>query len=106
MAVSIGTESGKGYTKIILAEKPGGTDRRCTSDSCTVPGSIGQASVRVRQPPPEKYRVMLQLFYYEEFSIREIAEVTALSEAAVKKRLSRGREMLREMLEKEGSGDV
>lgn len=55
---------------------------------------------------PEKYRVMLQLFYYEEFSIREIAEVTALSEAAVKKRLSRGREMLREMLEKEGSGDV
>jgi RNA polymerase sigma-70 factor (ECF subfamily) len=55
---------------------------------------------------PEKYRVMLQLFYYEEFSIREIAEVTALSEAAVKKRLSRGRKMLREMLEKEGSGDV
>jgi len=54
----------------------------------------------------EKYRVMLQLFYYEEFSIREIAEVITLSEAAVKKRLSRGREMLREMLEKEGSGDV
>lgn len=55
---------------------------------------------------PEKYRIMLQLFYYEEFSIREIADVTALSEAAVKKRLSRGRMMLREMLEKEGSGYV
>lgn len=40
---------------------------------------------------PSKYRVTLQLYYYEDFSIREIAQLTGQSETAVKTRLSRGR---------------
>lgn len=39
----------------------------------------------------EPYRVVLYLFYVEEFSIREIAEILDMKENTVKTRLSRGR---------------
>ncbi len=45
---------------------------------------------------PEKYRVILTLFYVEEYSIAEIAEVLKSSVSAVKMRLSRGRKLLSE----------
>ena len=47
---------------------------------------------------PQKYRVVVHLFYYEEYSVREIAEILSLSEANVKTRLSRSRAMLRDKL--------
>ena len=50
---------------------------------------------------PEKYRVPLHLYYYEEYSIRQIAEVTDTPEATVKIRLKRGREKLGKALRKE-----
>ena len=45
---------------------------------------------------PELYREPLILFYREEKPVAEVAAVLDLSENAVKQRLSRGREMLRE----------
>ena len=48
---------------------------------------------------PENYRLPLVLFYRENKSIRDVAEALDLSEDAVKQRLSRGREMLRERME-------
>ena len=48
---------------------------------------------------PEKYRIMIHLFYYEEYSIREIAEILKLSESNVKVRLSRGRKMLKRIIQ-------
>lgn len=50
---------------------------------------------------PEKYRIPVHLFYYEEYSIAEIAKILDLSEATVKTRLMRGREKLRKTLRKE-----
>ena len=47
---------------------------------------------------PEKYRVIIHLFYYEDYSINEIADITKISVSNVKVRLSRGRMMLRETL--------
>ncbi len=47
---------------------------------------------------PEKYRVVIHLFYYEELSIKEIGNVMHLSETAVKTRLHRAREILKETL--------
>lgn len=47
---------------------------------------------------PEKYRDIIHLFYYEELSIKEIAGTLGLTEGAVKTRLRRGREFLREKL--------
>ena len=50
---------------------------------------------------PENMRDVILLFYYEELSIREIAEIIGTSEVNVKKRLSRARHKLRMELEAE-----
>lgn len=50
---------------------------------------------------PEKYRVPLHLFYYEDYTIRQIASVLEIPEATVKIRLKRGREKLGKYLRKE-----
>lgn len=47
---------------------------------------------------PAKYREAIYLFYYEEYSVKEIAELTGRSEAAVAAHLSRGRKKLRTIL--------
>lgn len=54
---------------------------------------------------PEKYRVVIHLFYYEEYSVQEIAGMLNLSESNVKVRLSRGRKMLKEALKEEWEDD-
>ena len=50
---------------------------------------------------PEKYRVPLYLFYYEEYSVREIAKLMELTESNVTTRLSRARAMMRAALVEE-----
>ncbi len=50
---------------------------------------------------PEDYRSVVHLFYYEQYSVREISEIMDISESAVKTRLSRARGMLKEKLKGE-----
>ncbi|MBO4337511.1 MAG: RNA polymerase sigma factor [Lachnospiraceae bacterium] len=50
---------------------------------------------------PEKYRITLHLFYYEEYSVSEIAQILKVSESNVKTRLSRARNMLKDKLEED-----
>ena len=45
-----------------------------------------------------KCKTAVMLFYYEDMSVREIAETLRISPSAVTSRLSRGREKLREIL--------
>ena len=47
----------------------------------------------------------LHLFYYEDYSVREIADILKLSESNVKDRLSRGRALLRDSLKEEWEND-
>ena len=47
---------------------------------------------------PEKYRIAIYLYYYEEYSVREIAGITSQSESAVAQHLARGRKKLRRQL--------
>ena len=47
------------------------------------------------------YRTTLILFYYEEYSIKQIADIMSLSVVNVKQQLSRGRKMLAKLLNKE-----
>lgn len=54
---------------------------------------------------PDKYRIVIHLFYYEEYAIREIADILKLSESNVKVRLSRGRALLKESLKEEWEND-
>ncbi len=52
----------------------------------------------------EKYRVVIHLYYYENYAIKEIAEILSLPAATVGTRLSRARKMLEKSL-KEDFGD-
>ena len=62
----------------------------------------GQSSVllAVAKLPP-KYRSVVHLFYFEEMSVKEIADATGQRETTVKSQLFRAREMLEEMLKGE-----
>ena len=53
------------------------------------------------QKLPEKNRGVVILHYLEGYSVEEIAKILQLSQSAVKMRLKRGREFLRDELEKE-----
>ena len=46
----------------------------------------------------EKYRTVIHLFYYEDYSVKEIAEILGSRESTVKSQLSRGRTLLKMML--------
>ena len=50
---------------------------------------------------PQKYRVVIHLFYYEELSVDEIARVLALKPSNVRTRLTRARKKLGELLKEE-----
>lgn len=51
------------------------------------------------QSLPFHYRNVIHLFYYENYSIKEISEILKVSEAAVKMRLKRAKEALKWELE-------
>ena len=51
---------------------------------------------------PEKYRVLLYMFYFEEIKIAEIAVILNEKENTIKTRLKRGKIALKRIIEKEG----
>lgn len=48
---------------------------------------------------PFKYKIVIHLYYYEEYSVREISGILQISESAIKMCLNRGRKLLRMDLE-------
>lgn len=56
---------------------------------------VKQALFRI----PKKYRTPVYLYYYEEFSVIEIAELLQTSTNTIKTRLRRGREKLKGLLQ-------
>ena len=50
---------------------------------------------------PEKYKTVMYLYYVEEYKVEEIAGIIKKSNSAVKMRLSKGRELLKEIYERE-----
>ena len=48
---------------------------------------------------PEKYKVVLILFYFENMKTVEISNLLDISEAAVRKRLERARDILKKKME-------
>lgn len=50
---------------------------------------------------PEKYKVAIQLFYYEEMTTEQIAKIMKTQPATVRSYLHRGREKLKVMMEKD-----
>lgn len=50
---------------------------------------------------PEKYRLVLSLYYIEEYRIEDIAKIINRTSSAVKMRLQKGRKLLEEIYRKE-----
>ena len=50
---------------------------------------------------PEKYRIVIQLYYYQELSVAEISKIIGKKETTIRSQLKRARKKLQEML-KEG----
>ena len=50
------------------------------------------------QSLPSKYRTVIHLFYYEDMSVKEIADCLSMKESTVKSHLFRGRELLKKEL--------
>lgn len=55
---------------------------------------VQNAVNQLKQP----YRTVILLYYYEEMSIKEISQITSTNAITVRKQLSRGRTMLKEIL--------
>ncbi|MDF9825730.1 RNA polymerase sigma-70 factor (ECF subfamily) [Breznakia sp. PF5-3] len=49
----------------------------------------------------EKYKVVIHLFYYEQYSIADIAKLLDTNESTIKTRLSRARENLKKRMERD-----
>ena len=52
---------------------------------------------------PEKYRIAINLFYYEQLTTEQIANIMKTKEATVRSYLHRGREKLKVMMEADGN---
>jgi RNA polymerase sigma-70 factor (ECF subfamily) len=50
---------------------------------------------------PTKYRLVIHLYYYEDYSVKEIGTVTGKNESAVQTQLYRARKKLKDILGKE-----
>ena len=54
---------------------------------------------------PDKYRIVVHLFYYEDYTIAEIAQILKRREGTVKSQLNRGRKLLKTILMEEWEDD-
>ncbi len=54
---------------------------------------------------PQKYSMVLYLFYYEGYAIKEIAKLLNKNENSIKTLLNRGRNLLRKRLKEGGEGN-
>ena len=52
---------------------------------------------------PEKYREILYLYYYEEYSVRELSQLLHRKESTIQTQLADGRKKLKVVLESEES---
>lgn len=55
---------------------------------------------------PLKYREAIILFYFKEFSIKEMSEILNMNEATIRTRLFRARGQLKELLSAERGGEI
>lgn len=58
----------------------------------------GERAMALLQQVPEPYRASLSLFYIQEFSYREIADVLEIAPGTVMSRIYRGKQILKELM--------
>ena len=77
--------------------------KRVTQLEDTIPAIVPEEleALNAVMALPEQYKLPIHLYYYEGYSVTEIAEILKMGKSAVKMRLKRGRELLK--MELEGS---
>ena len=55
---------------------------------------------------PVKYKIVMTLYYIEGYSSKEVSEIIGISPDAVRKRLQKGRELLKKEIERCDNSDV
>ena len=81
---------------------------RGTSSEDGISNADGIASMDTRSAVmslPEKYRSVVLLYYFEDYSVREIANLLRRTETAVQTQLQRARAMLKDKLKEEWQDD-
>lgn len=73
----------------------------CGVEPAVPPADSGDSLWPLVQTLPDTLRAPVTLFYYDDLTTAEIAAVLNIREGAVRTRLTRGRQMLKELLEKE-----
>jgi len=68
-------------------------------DTAAVEDPEDRALIELVLSLPLKYRSVIHLYYYEDYTVKEISDILRISESAVKMRLKRGRELLKLELE-------
>ena len=58
-----------------------------------------ECSTQTSMELPAKYRVLIDLYYYEDYSVKEIADILKMNVSTIQTRLMRARKMLKEKLE-------
>ena len=66
-----------------------------------IPDSSDSGILQALTMVPEKFRLVLTLYYIEEYRIEDIANIIGRSSSAVKMRLQKGRKLLEEIYRKE-----
>ena len=71
--------------------------KRVTTLEDTVPAGTPEEreALNAVMALPEKFKLPIHLYYYEGYSVAEVAEILKLGQSAVKMRLKRGRELLK-----------
>lgn len=78
-------------------------------DKSSAPTDAGDVLDELREAIlnlPEKYRVPIHLYYYEEYSVREIARMLHRTETAVQTQLQRGRDKIRQTMERSDGYEI
>ncbi len=55
---------------------------------------------------PVKFKIVMMLYYIEGYSVKEVSKIISVSEDAVRKRLQKGRELLKLKIERSNRDDV
>lgn len=72
------------------------------ADRCGEASDADQFVIEIVRRLPEKYRVVIHLFYYEDLSVEEIGQITKSKASTVRTRLTRARRQLKSLLGEKG----